>query len=128
MYQTYGSDMAKSRMHDRMREAEHYRLTKETRQAHAGERQLGPEGDEGRTVHGGLADQALNTTDLSASGPVITGRRGEHLPPSHSRADSLALRFGSRRIGLDYRSKDRSGGRLTPFPKPVVTFFSLCVA
>jgi hypothetical protein len=38
MYQTYGSDMARSRMHDRMREAEHYRLTKETRQAHAAER------------------------------------------------------------------------------------------
>jgi hypothetical protein len=38
MYLTYGSEMARSRMQDRMREADHYRLTKGTRQAHAAER------------------------------------------------------------------------------------------
>jgi hypothetical protein len=38
MYQSFGSDLARERMNDRMREAEHYRLTKETRGAQAAER------------------------------------------------------------------------------------------
>jgi len=38
MYQSFGSDLARSRMQDRMREADAYRLTKETRQAQAAER------------------------------------------------------------------------------------------
>jgi hypothetical protein len=38
MYQTYGSDLARARMQDRMREAERYRLTKGTREAQAIER------------------------------------------------------------------------------------------
>ena len=39
MYQTSGSDLARSRMQDRMREAERYRLTKDTHEARALERQ-----------------------------------------------------------------------------------------
>jgi hypothetical protein len=38
MYQSFGSDMARSRMSERMRDAEHYRMTKETREAQAAER------------------------------------------------------------------------------------------
>jgi len=38
MYQSFGSDLARSRMQDRMREADAYRLTKGTRQAQAAER------------------------------------------------------------------------------------------
>jgi hypothetical protein len=38
MYQSYGSELAKSRMQERMRDAENYRLTKDTRAGQAAER------------------------------------------------------------------------------------------
>jgi hypothetical protein len=38
MYQTYGSDLARSRMQDRMREADRYRLTKDANAARDAER------------------------------------------------------------------------------------------
>jgi hypothetical protein len=38
MYANFGSDLARARMNDRLREAEAYRLTRTTREARAAER------------------------------------------------------------------------------------------
>ena len=77
MYRTYGSDMARSLMHDRMREADHYRLTKEIRQAHAGRAaRHGPEDDEG------LRCSRWPGTSSAEDKPTYRRRGGIYAPES----------------------------------------------